>query len=229
MKHIPSIEPLEARIAPAAVLTLMDIDGDIVTITSSKGTDAQLDAAVQRVATGTLGGVEIVSITLDQNPVFEGTDLSVIAKRGPNGGDGLVNVGRIDAADDPLDDFDAGRNLGKIVVDGNLKDFDAGTGAVGSQIKSLHVHSTSGNAIWKVGASIGKLVVATDLQGVEIDLSSSFSIAKVKIGGSLIGEGFKKSGTITAGEIGSLKSAAMCGAARDRIPAPSSRMGWIQW
>jgi hypothetical protein len=205
MKNYSIIEPLEARIAPAAVLTLMDVDGDIVTITSSKGTDAQLDKAVQRMDAGSLGGVEIVSIALDKDAIFEGTDLSIVAERGPSGGNGLVNVGRIDAANDVLDDFDAGRNLGRIFVDGNLKDFDAGTGAADSRVESLRVHSTSGNAIWNVNASIGKLAVKTDLRGVQIDLTTPFDIGKVKIGGSLIGEVSKESGVIRAREIGSVK------------------------
>jgi hypothetical protein len=43
MKTPSFIEPLETRIAPAAVLTFTDVDGDIVTITSSKGTLADLN------------------------------------------------------------------------------------------------------------------------------------------------------------------------------------------
>ena len=36
------IEPLEARIAPAGVFTYIDVDGDLVTIKTSKGTNTQL-------------------------------------------------------------------------------------------------------------------------------------------------------------------------------------------
>ncbi|HEX8310876.1 MAG TPA: hypothetical protein VF614_06145 [Chthoniobacteraceae bacterium] len=205
MNNYSIIETLEARIAPAAVLTLTDVDGDIVTITSSKGTDAQLDKAVQRLDKGSVGGVEIVSIALDKDGIFEGTDLSIVAKRGPSGGDGLVNVGRIDAANDFLDDFDAGRNLGRIFVDGNLKDFDAGTGAADSKVESLSVHSTSGTAVWNVNANIGTFAVKTDLRGVQIDLTTTFDIGKVKIGGSLVGEVFKLTGVIRAADIGLVK------------------------
>ena len=45
--HTP-IEPLEPRIAPAAVLMITDFDGDTVAIKTSKGTVAQLTAAVKR-------------------------------------------------------------------------------------------------------------------------------------------------------------------------------------
>ena len=38
--HCSTIEVIEARIAPAAVFTLTDVDGDRVTIATSKGTNA---------------------------------------------------------------------------------------------------------------------------------------------------------------------------------------------
>lgn len=41
-----SIEALEARIAPAKLLTLVDVNGDLITITTSKGADADLAAVV---------------------------------------------------------------------------------------------------------------------------------------------------------------------------------------
>ena len=42
-------------------------------------------------------GVQIDSINLTTNPVFDGTDLTVSATPGPLGGDGLVGVIRINA------------------------------------------------------------------------------------------------------------------------------------
>src|SRR4051812_14417940 len=88
-----SLEALEPRIAPAAILTFLDVDGDTITIKTSKGTNADL-AAVGLVQTSTPagavpGGVQIDKINLSDNAVFDGTDLTVTARRGVSG-DGLV-------------------------------------------------------------------------------------------------------------------------------------------
>jgi hypothetical protein len=93
-----SIELLEARIAPAAVFTYTDVDGDDVTIKTSKGTNADLVAILTRVPTGL--GEELQRIDFSAAPldgagksVFHGTNLSITAKRTSAGGDGRVNVG----------------------------------------------------------------------------------------------------------------------------------------
>jgi hypothetical protein len=39
------VEALESRIVPAAVFTFTDVDGDAVTVKTSKGTNADLSAA----------------------------------------------------------------------------------------------------------------------------------------------------------------------------------------
>jgi hypothetical protein len=206
MKHNPSIEALEARIAPAAVLTLTDFDGDIVTITTSKGTSAQLDAVVFRGPVGNVGGVQISTIDFSKNSVFDGTDLSITAKRGAKGGDGLVNIGRIDAADDFADVLDASLNLGTVSIDGNLSDFDAGKGTAESRVKSLQVHSASGSTVWNVNADVAALVVKTDVHGVQINLGNGHDIGMLNVGGSIIGEGATYSGSVrVSGEIGLLK------------------------
>ena len=44
MKTRSYVELLESRIAPAAIYHFTDVDGDLVTIKTSKGTDAQLAA-----------------------------------------------------------------------------------------------------------------------------------------------------------------------------------------
>ena len=94
------IEPLEARIAPAAIFTYIDVDGDLVTIKTSKGTDTQLaDIVVPFLSSeGVPNGQELQQIDFSMNAaVFKGTDLSVTAVRTNGAGDGRVNVGYIDA------------------------------------------------------------------------------------------------------------------------------------
>src|SRR5262249_27596031 len=58
------IEPLEARIAPAAVFTFTDVDGDLVTVKTSKGTNDQLAALItpHLVPAGSLGGKQLQEI-----------------------------------------------------------------------------------------------------------------------------------------------------------------------
>lgn len=47
-----SIEPLEARIAPAAVVMITETDGDTVAVKTSKGTVEQLTAGCDSPARG---------------------------------------------------------------------------------------------------------------------------------------------------------------------------------
>lgn len=198
-----AVEPLEPRIAPAAVLTFIDVDGDVVKITSSKGSKAALEAAVSTVPDGM--GFKINLIDLSKNPVFNGTSLKVIATT-PTGwlGDGLVNVDRIDAADDGADAMDQGLNLGTIVVDGELRDIDAGKGTASSKVGAIKVQSTAGARVWSLGASVGSIVVKDDLRGSELNIAGS--LGNLQIGGSLIGEAAFETGYISVtGNIGSIK------------------------
>jgi hypothetical protein len=71
-----SVEPLEVRIAPAAVFTYVEDDGDNVVIRTSKGSNDDL-AAVLTVVSG-----QLTLLNLSANAVFAGTSLSIIAKRG---------------------------------------------------------------------------------------------------------------------------------------------------
>src|SRR5262245_1098778 len=108
-----AVELLEPRIAPAAVLTFTDVDGDLAKIISSKGSKADLEAAMTTTPSGM--GLRIDVINLSKDSVFNGTSLKVLATTPAGGmGDGLVNVDRIDAADDAGDAMDQGLNLGTV-------------------------------------------------------------------------------------------------------------------
>jgi hypothetical protein len=98
MKTTSNIESLESRIAPAATFTFADVDGDFITIKTSKGTDAQLAAIINPFLVAEGLGMELQKIDFSANaPIFEGTSLTVTAKRTSVGGDGRVNVGYLDA------------------------------------------------------------------------------------------------------------------------------------
>ena len=114
----PSLEVLEDRLAPAGVLTYTDIDGDTVTISSTKGNAGQLSAAAN--FSPPIGfGKQLHLLDLGNNPVFRDTDLTITAIKadvtgdGIKEGDGLVNVGHI-RADVDLDTVRVKGDLGKI-------------------------------------------------------------------------------------------------------------------
>jgi hypothetical protein len=100
-----SLEMLEARIAPAAlvgkVLTYTDVDGDKVTVTFSKGAPAAgnftFDAGTVDGATTAHQQLELIDVHGDSTSPFNGTNITVAVKRAV-GGDGLAAIGRINAA-----------------------------------------------------------------------------------------------------------------------------------
>jgi hypothetical protein len=196
MKNHAIVEALESRIAPAAVFTFTDVDGDAVTVKTSKGSNADLAAVIttSTPAGSVAGGLKLDTINLAMNPVFDGTDLSVTAKPGPLGGDGLVNVARIGAI---------GLDLGVVKIGGDLVDFDAGKNSPASKIKGIDLQTTSGASTWNLNASVGSLKVARDLRGAEIVIGGA-SLGLLQLGGSLIGETVIKTGYVgvTNGTIG---------------------------
>lgn len=199
-----SLEVLEARIAPASVLTYIDIDGDKVTIKSSKG-DLSGHATFSG---GDNGQLQLLDLS---DPSFAGANITFkVVKAG--GGDGLAAVGRIDGGSN---------DLGRIVIKGDLGDIDAGSGTAGkAAIKSLTVRTMglyglatqegAGDLVSSISGTLGSLNVAGDLKGVFIDVSDGgrATIGTVKIGGSLIGGASASSGLIYAdGGIGAVKIA----------------------
>ena len=137
-RPILGIHPLESRDVPAT-MSVVDVDGDLVTIATSKGTDAQLTAVVNLVAGGVPGGKAITAISLANDSAFDGTNLTVTAKPGPLGGDGLVNVGQVIAI---------GLDLGTVTIDGGLiSSFNAGKNTPASTVKAINAHSVSGGSV----------------------------------------------------------------------------------
>src|SRR5688572_8013361 len=97
MKTTRAIETLESRIAPAAVFTFTDVDGDSAKIVTSKGTAFELEAILRTMPSGQ--GLAIQEIDFSSNAaVFEGTNLFVTVTKKGETGNGRVNIGYIDAA-----------------------------------------------------------------------------------------------------------------------------------
>jgi hypothetical protein len=210
-----SIEPLESRIAPAS-LTFVDVDGDQVTITTSKGSDADLAAAASVV------GNVLQLLDLSGNSVFKGTDLSIEVTT--TAGDGSVNIGYIDAT---------GLDLGDVSVDGDLGQIDAGNNNLSSPaIKSLQVGSLAaqgvltqgagGSIISNINGSITAVTVNGNLQGsLILTGGSDGKIGTLTITGILLGGDQVESGYIEAS--GAIKTATL-GGIQGGLAAESGRM-----
>jgi hypothetical protein len=183
-----TLEQLEPRVAPAAVFTYTDVDGDQVTIKTNEGTNVALESAIGFVAIpGPISGaIRINEITLAGLPGFDGTNITVTASPGPQGGDGLVNIGSINATD--LD-------LGKVSIDGGLGNLDAGV--TGQLIQRITIESTTGSGSWALAGSVGKLIVKGDIRGTEIHIDDGdATLGLLKVGGSIIGENEDVSGYV---------------------------------
>src|SRR4051794_30531085 len=192
-----SIELLEPRIAPAVFAVFADVDGDRVTVTISKGTppsattpgDADIVESPIRVVNGEAAS-QLLRINLQGNQVFKGANITVTATPqdfdgdGVLDGDGLVNVGFIDASGG------GGIDLGTVFIDGDLGRIAAGDatlttpGLASLTTKSLGRFGTSTGAS-VVGVTVtGKLGALTVSGDVRVPVSAT-SVGAATIGGSL--------------------------------------------
>jgi len=173
-----------------AKATWTDIDGDLVTLTVSKGT---LTPANFRMLAG-VNGSALQSLTLDAT--FAGANVTIVAKPGPLGGDGIVNVGRILAT---------GVDLGNVIVPGDLAEIDAGNAAAPApSVKQLSVRSFHAfdsallggaqQAISTLADGAGKITVAGDFGG-HLELGNGKTGA-ISVGGDLRGSDASSSGSI---------------------------------
>lgn len=209
---VTPIEILESRIAPAIVVspasfTYDDSDGDLVTVKSSvAGIWGPVGGAPAGATLIPSGAGEL--LTLLELPVAAaGATLSISAEP-VAGGDGFVNVGRIDASTAAID-------LKSVTVDGDLGEIDAGDGSTATlAIATLKVQSLGmfdfatadfSSDFVSTLDSLGKLDVKSDVAGTTVSVLGD--IASIKIGGSLLGgDGFTGAGFIgSSGSIGSVK------------------------
>lgn len=170
------------------IATFNDVDGDLVTVKTTRGTFSAADFVL--VPRGDfIGGAQLAKLSLDSD--FAGANVTFTAKRDLFGGNGFVNVGLIDAA---------GVSLGTVSVKGDLGALDA------SSLKSLTAQSigrlgtstqeAGGSVAVTIAARIGTLTVKSDAVGAALTASG---FGTIKIGGSFIG------GSITSGtDIGTL-------------------------
>lgn len=179
------LESLEARLVLAGQVNFTDVDGDAVTVKSSKGTTADLQAAVVLQASGVGNQLRAINLTA---PVFQGTTLSVTVKA--NGAtDGRVHVGQIDAT---------GRDLKTVTVAGDLGRIRVGdptfaTSAVASlavqSLGALGISTGAPDLQTQIVGRAGSIKVAGDVGRVQLQHTGSDSawVSSLKIGGSLVG------------------------------------------
>ena len=214
MKTLSSIEPLEARIAPAMLLSptkvrYTDFDGDIVTVKFSKG-----EAGLENFAFVPAGrGEQLQEIFLAGDAAeFAGADLTIRVTRVV--GDGSVHIGRIDAA---------GIDLGTVRIAGDLGRIAAGDADVATagldflKVQSLGRLGTATQAAGEAGLAsqiagdLGTLKIAGAMKDASLSAMGDTNgvggnIGSIIIRGSLKGGEGEDSGTIhSTGGIGSVQ------------------------
>ncbi|MGB8169937.1 MAG: hypothetical protein WCF18_20710, partial [Chthoniobacteraceae bacterium] len=186
-------------------------DGDAVTITTSKGTNADLAAIVTVEDTGLGKELQRVDFSLNA-PVFAGTNLTVTAKPTTAGGDGLVNVGFIDAT---AANGGTALDLGTVSIRGDLGRVEAGDASTGTTaVKSLSVQSMGefGTSTQQAGSTLtsiingalGSLKVVGNMRDAFVVTIGGLDgkVGSVTIGGSIIAGGLSITGPMGLVKIG---------------------------
>lgn len=233
MKHrlpvFSCAEPLEPRIAPAAVFSFTDVDGDQIVVRTSKGTNDQLAGAVKLVASG--AGQQLREIDFSTVPLvggvnpFAGTTLTVsVVSKAPSG-DGRVNVGYIDASTADGAGMDgAGLPLGRVKISGDLGQIDVSVAAGSSALAGLTAASigtfgvatqgANGSTASNIVGNVGKIKVTGDMRAV---LSVTGSSGGLSVGGALAGAGVSFTGASGAISLGSSVQSGITGTTATKI------------
>ena len=180
-------ESLEQRLALAASYSFIDQSGNVVTVATSKGTDALLAQSLSFTPKSAFASY-LDAIQLS-NQAFAGTNLTVTAKTA-NNQPATVAIG----------DVTSTFPLNAVTITGDVQSLSANTSKpetfAGSAIASLHVGTigfTSVAATSSIHGTVGSLKLDGSDNGGTI---KAYSIGKVSIGGSLIGTAAPDSGSI---------------------------------
>ena len=192
----------------ATTATYTDVDGDRVTIKTSKGTLGLSDFFL--FSSGTVGGAQLAAINFsDDGNEFKNADLTITAKRTALGGDGRVNVGRIDAS---------GVDLQNVRVEGDLRTILAGDANLATPgldaltLLSMGRYGLSTQGSGGIGTSLllgelGALNIASDLVDAAFSVfvgAGKIGFGAVNIGGSILGGGAAFTGLYSPGATGAI-------------------------
>ncbi len=177
------LEVLEDRIAPATAL-FTDVDGDSVTVWTSKGTNDQLQMLVD----SAVDNGQMKTLDLSNNAIFNGTSIKISVSNRAANGDGLVNVWHINAT---------GIDLGAVTVNGDLAKLTAGdmnykNGSVKSvNVQSIGVNGGATDKAWQMLGGTSSFTVANTVSGAFLNWdgpNGSITVGKIFIGGDLRGD-----------------------------------------
>jgi hypothetical protein len=203
-----NIEPLEPRIAPAALvggkLTYTDTDGDLVTILFSKKTGLDEGDFVFDNAFGTTGPQKLLKIDLADDAPLAGTNITMKVTKVD---DGHADVGALIAT---------GLNLGAVKILGDLRQIIAGSGEAKTfSIKSLSVLSfgVQGAAApadlqSTLAGKFGKIAITDDFEHANLqvfDPSPTARSTSFIVGGKLIGGAGNSEGVVSLGSVALIK------------------------
>jgi hypothetical protein len=165
------IEPLENRIAPAAILTFFEADGDKITVKTTKGNNADLATACGINKGDT--GITNITVNFLINPTvaaeFANTNITITAAGGTGATKNLANFVRING----FDSGGAGNiDFGSVKVKGHLVYIDAGDNDLTTNaIKKLDVtdwgpgSGTTSATSSQIRGNIGSIKVRQDFNG----------------------------------------------------------------
>ncbi len=168
-----------------------DVDGDLVTISTSRGAFTTNDFYL--IPEGL--GARLVFLDISFRPEFAGANIGIKAARSVRGGDGLVNVSNFEAT---------GVDLGNVLIDGDVSSFHAGdSDAATAGVNGLNVVSIGefeGFGDIQVTGAMNSLKVRTDVTDTEITISGgpTANLSKVKITGSVLATDIEVDGGISA-------------------------------
>lgn len=179
---VRSPESLAPRLALAGVFSFFDVDGDVVTIRSDRGTDRDLAAAVSLNPVGL--GVQLTRVDLSR-PVFAGARLRITSEDS-GGGDRQAHVGEI-VADVDLRVVEVNGDVGRV----DIGDADVTTRGLGRlTVRSMGVFGRSTGASRTdsvVRGAVGTVAVGGDMRGAF--LTASGRVRAFKVGGDIDGAG----------------------------------------
>ncbi len=192
-----SVELLESRIAPAILIagntaTYTDVDGDLVTIKTSAHDFSGSSFVAQTV--GMIGGFQLQQLEMINLSTSQAhANITITAKpqiiNGVRMGDGLANIGFIDAS---------GIDLGTVTVHGDLAKIVAGdSDPAKPAVKALNVQSMgrfgtstgSSDLVSTFANGLGSLHVISDIVNETISATGPLSgkIGSIFVGGSVEG------------------------------------------
>lgn len=187
------LELLEPRIAPAAILTFTDVDGDVVKVSSDKA----IAAKVSFTATGNPASIDVTG------PGLDGASLAFTVTKSAIG-DGLVNIGRIVAT---------GLDLGAVTVPGDLAKIVCGNvnnplpglkSLTAKSFGNFNVATQGGGDLYTVvTGDLGSLNVAGSVLGVSLQVTGTAHA--ITIGGDFRGDKNYSSARLLTGGLGTVK------------------------